>query len=273
MKKWIPIKLIVTILLILVLYIVAIIIEQKELAIDLNQKNTAPSLTHLFGTDWLGRDMLIRTWQGLSVSLTIGIVTAFCSTLIALLMAVVAGANKKFDRIVRWMIDLFLSLPHLVTLLLITFTLGGGVKGLMIGLIVTHWTSLARLLRVEVLQLNKSEFIKASRQFGKNYIWIVWHHFLPHLYPQIIIGAILIFPHAILHEAAVTFLGFGLSTDQPAIGIILSESMSYLSAGYWWLAFFPGLFLLSITLTFQYMGKQVHRVMERNDRYDSGVNN
>ena len=65
-------------------------------------------------------------------------------------------------------------------------------------------------------------------------------HLLPHLLPQFLTGLILLFPHAILHEASVTFLGFGLSSEQPAIGVILSESMRYLTTGKWWLALFPG---------------------------------
>ena len=66
---------------------------------------------------------------------------------------------------------------------------------------------------------------------------------IPHLLPQFLTGLILLFPHAILHEASVTFLGFGLSSEQPAIGVILSESMQYLTTGRWWLALFPGLAL------------------------------
>jgi peptide/nickel transport system permease protein len=82
---------------------------------------------------------------------------------------------------------------------------------------------------------------------------------LPHLLPQLLVGLLLLFPHAILHEAAVTFLGLGLSPHQPAIGIILSESMRYLSTGMWWLAFFPGLCLLIVVRSFDVMGENLRR--------------
>src|SRR5699024_5331231 len=137
-----------------------------------------------------------------------------------------------------------LSVPHIVTLILISFALGGGFKGVVIGLSLTHWPSLTRLLRAEMMQVKNAEYVGISQQLGKSRLWIAQHHFFPHLVPQLVVGFILLFPHTILHEAAITFLGFGLSTETPAIGIILSESMRYLSIGAWWLAFFPGLSLL-----------------------------
>lgn len=91
---------------------------------------------------------------------------------------------------------------------------------------------------------------------------IVRRHLLPHLLPQFLTGLILQFPHAILHEASVTFLGFGLSSEQPAIGVILSESMQYLTTGRWWLALFPGLALVGVVLLFAALGEQVRRVLD-----------
>ena len=79
----------------------------------------------------------------------------------------------------------------------------------------------------------------------------------PHLLPQVFVGAILLFPHAILHEAGITFLGFGLSPEQPAVVIILSESMRYLAMGKWWLSLFPGLMLVMVVILFHYLGKKV----------------
>ena len=79
----------------------------------------------------------------------------------------------------------------------------------------------------------------------------------PYVLPQFIVGLILLFPHAILHEAAVTFLGFGLPPEQPAIGVILEESMAYLSTGRWWLALFPGLALVLVVLLFALAGERL----------------
>ena len=91
---------------------------------------------------------------------------------------------------------------------------------------------------------------------------------IPHLFPQILVGFMLLFPHTILHEAAITFLGLGLSPHEPAIGIILSESMRYLSSGMWWLAFFPGLCLLMIVRTFDVIGENLRKIIEPTRDFD-----
>ena len=101
-----------------------------------------------------------------------------------------------------------------------------------------------------------------SEEFGKSKLWIAKKHILPLIISQIIVGVILMFPHAIMHEASISFLGFGLPAHEPAIGIILSESMKYLSMGYWWLAFYPGLALLFLVLLFDLIGENVHKLLD-----------
>ncbi|WP_449354488.1 ABC transporter permease [Virgibacillus natechei] len=238
------------------------IIGEEKLGVNLDARNNSPSLRNLFGTDWLGRDMLARTLKGLTLSLGVGILAAFSSTVIALILSLLASWNRVIDYIVTWLIDLFLSVPHIVLLLLISFAMGGGFTGVVIGLALTHWPSLARVLRSEMLQVKTAEYVGVSRRLGKSRLWIARNHLVPHLMPQLVIGFILLFPHAILHEAAITFLGFGLSTEQPAIGIILSESMQYLSTGMWWLAFFPGLSLLLMVGIFDLLGRNVSRFID-----------
>lgn len=85
---------------------------------------------------------------------------------------------------------------------------------------------------------------------------------VPHLFPQFMVGLVLLFPHAILHEASVTFLGFGLSPEQPAIGVILSEGMKYLIMGQWWLAVFPGLALVLVVLLFDLVGSTLRKLLD-----------
>lgn len=239
------------------------LLDQDRIATNLTERNVAPSLHHLFGTDWLGRDMFNRTIMGLSLSMGVGLIGAVGSTTIALVLGMAAATmGKMADRLISWLIDLFLSVPHLVTLILIAFTLGGGFKGIVIGLAVTHWPSLARVIRAEVMQIRSAEYVQISRQMGKSRWWIAGHHIFPHLIPQLLIGFMLMFPHVILHEAAVTFLGLGLSPHEPAIGIILSESMKYLSSGMWWLAFFPGLCLLIVVRLFETVGQNIRLLID-----------
>ena len=241
------------------------LLSNDRLVTNLDYRNLPPSLVHPFGTDWLGRDMLIRTIKGLSISIVVGLIAAAASVTIAVGLGIMAATmGKVADAIISWLVDLFLSIPHLVMLILISFVIGGGLKGVVIGLALTHWPSLTRVIRAEVMQLQSAEFVQTSKKLGKSRWFIAVNHLLPHLLPQFLVGLFLLFPHAILHEAAVTFLGMGLSPHQPAIGIILSESMRYLSTGMWWLAFFPGLSLLLVVRAFDILGDRLRSFVNPN---------
>lgn len=118
------------------------------------------------------------------------------------------------------------------------------------------------MLRAEIKKIKATDYIKLSQKLGKSKWFVATRHIFVLIIPQIIVGVILMFPHAIMHEAAISFLGFGLPPHQPAIGIILSESMKYLTAGDWWLAFFPGLLLLLIVLIFDLIGDSVNKLLD-----------
>lgn len=222
---------------------------------DFSRKNLAPSLRYPFGTDWMGRDMFVRTLTGLSMSIRIGLLTAAASAVIAAVMGIAAAVlGRVADGLIGGLIDLVMGIPHILLLVLISFALGKGFTGIVVGISLTHWTSLARLIRAEVLQLKENQYIRIAEKLGVGKLEIALRHMMPHLFPQLFVGLVLLFPHAILHEASITFLGFGLSPEQPAIGVILSESMRYLTMGRWWLALFPGLLLVFVVVLFHYIG-------------------
>ena len=222
-----------------------------------------PSVKHPFGTDALGRDLFFRTLKGLSVSMTVGLLASVISAVIAVIVGIAAAmGSKRVDNLINWIIDLVMGVPHMVLIMLISVAFGRGLKGLLIGVAATHWCSLARLIRAEVMQLRSQQYVAVSRKLGKSSGWILVNHLLPHLVPQFFVGLVLLFPHAILHEAAISFLGYGLPPDQPAIGIILSESMKYLSAGLWWPAVFPGLTLLMIVLLVDKLGDNLRMILD-----------
>ena len=252
----------ITLLILIIVMISSFFIDSNSILTNFSAMNQPPSFEHIFGTDWMGRDMFIRTLKGLGLSVQIGAGASILSSIIAILLAFVGSVNKFLDGFIAWLIDLFLSIPHILLIILISIALGGGAFGVTIGVAVTHWTSLARVLRAEIKQINTSEFVKLSKRFGKSRLWIARKHILPLVITQIIVGTILIFPHAIMHEASVTFLGFGLSPHEPAIGIILSESMKYLATGDWWLALFPGLALLIIVLLFDIAGENIKKILD-----------
>jgi peptide/nickel transport system permease protein len=239
------------------------VLDPAGLDTHLEIRNQAPSWEHPFGTDWMGRDMLTRTLRGLTVSLTVGLVASTLSALFGLLIGLASATLGGWvDTAITWLIDLFMSLPHLVALILIAFVFGGGVNGVIASVALTHWTGLARLIRAEVLQLKTADYVQLSARLGRSRLWIARHHLLPHLFPQFVVGLLLLFPHAILHEAGITFIGIGLSPHQPAVGIILSESMRHLSTGYWWLAVLPGLALLMMVKSFDVLGENLRALLD-----------
>jgi peptide/nickel transport system permease protein len=244
------------------------LINADSLRVNLENIFVPPCLEHPFGTDWVGRDMMLRTVKGLSLSMKIGILCSLSSGFIALILGVAGPMlGGKVDYVISWLIDLVLSVPHTLVIILISIAVGGGLKGIVIGVTLTHWTSLTRVIRAEVMQIRELEYTKISRQFGKSSFYIAKEHILPHIIPQLVVGIVLVFPHAILHEASITFLGFGLPPHEPAIGVILSESMKYLTSGKWWLAFFPGLSLVLISMMVDCIGKNIEKLINPKTAY------
>lgn len=240
-----------------------ILLEDRALETDFSRINLAPCLRYPFGTDWMGRDMFMRTFAGLSLSIRIGVLTAAVSAVTALLLGTAAAVlGKKADVVISWVTDLVMGIPHILLVMLISIACGRGFAGIVAGVSLSHWPSLARVIRGEVIQLKEAPYIMAAEKLGVSKLANVRRHMIPHILPQFLTGTILLFPHAILHEASVTFLGFGLSSEQPAIGVILSESMQYLTTGRWWLALFPGLALVAVVVIFALLGERVRMLLD-----------
>lgn len=238
-----------------------LLLSDYAMETDFTQKNLSPSLSHLFGTDWMGRDMLARTLTGLSLSIRIGLLTALVSCVLALLLGTAAATlGRRVDACISWCVDLFLGIPHILLVMLLSLAFGKGLAGVVAGVSLSHWPALARVVRAEVIQLRQAPYLLAAEKLGVSRFAVARRHLLPHLLAQFLTGLILQFPHAILHEASITFLGFGLSPEQPAVGIILSESMRYLTTGKWWLALFPGLSLVLVVLLFARMGERLRQM-------------
>ncbi len=243
--------------------VAGVLLEEQAAATDFTRTNLAPGRAFWFGTDWMGRDMFIRTIAGLSLSIRIGALTAAVSAAAALVLGTAAATlGRRADSVISWCIDLVMGIPHILLVMLISIACGRGFAGVVAGVSLSHWPSLARVIRGEVLQLRNAPYILVAEKLGVSKLQIAGRHMLPHLFPQFLTGLILLFPHAILHEASVTFLGFGLSSEQPAIGVILSESMQYLTTGRWWLALFPGLSLVLVVGVFALLGERVRYLLD-----------
>ena len=267
-RKKVIASLVFSVLFIGLIIVLSFTIGEKGLETDHTMKNHSPSLLALFGTDSLGRDMLTRTVKGLKFSLFVGIVGSTLGVLIALFLGILAAVGGVYvDRVVMWFVDMFIGMPHLVFMILVSFAVGRGAMGVIVATAVTHWPALARVVRNEVMAIKKAEYILISKNTGKSRWFIVRKHILPAIFPQIFIGFVLLFPHVILHEASMTFLGFGLSAQQPSIGIILSEATKHISLGNWWPVVFPGLALIILVKCFDNIGSSLRILNNPQTRY------
>ena len=231
---------------------------------------TGPSSEHWFGIDQLGRDVLSRTIYGARVSL----IVAFAATALATFFGVIAGLLAGYyrgwtDTLISRFVDVLLAIPYLLlaTGLAAACTLAqtnGGGSGCLGGLVkpglgvvifvisFTSWTYMARIVRGQVLSLREKEFIEASRSMGASDMRIVFRELLPNLTAPIIVYASILIPQVILYEAALSFLGIGV-TNQPSWGQMISDATPVFSDA-WWYMLFPGLALVFTVLAFNFVG-------------------
>lgn len=233
----------------------------KGVTPDFTARMLPPQLSHPLGTDAMGRDLLARSLHALALSLKIGVLAASFSGAIAVAVASISTLGPRWDAGARFFTDAMLAMPHLMLLILLSFAFGGGTLAVILAVAVSHWPRLARILRAELLQTARAPYIEVSRALGRGRLWVLRQHLLPQLVPQLLVGVVLMFPHAILHEAGLTFLGFGLEPAHPAIGVMLADAMRHITAGRWWLAFAPGAMLLLMVLTFEALGASLLRLI------------
>jgi ABC-type dipeptide/oligopeptide/nickel transport system permease subunit len=229
-----------------------------------------PSADHLAGVDQIGRDVLSRTIYGARVSL----IVAFSATLIATFAGIVAGLIAGFyrgwaDTLISRSVDVLLAIPYLLlaTGLAAACTAGSGegggagcFGGLLkpgIGVVIfviafTSWTYMARIVRGQTLSVRESEFVEAARSMGASNARIIFREILPNLTAPIIVYASLLIPQVILYEAALSFLGVGV-TDRPSWGQMISDATPNFS-DQWWYMLTPGLALLMTVLAFNLVG-------------------
>ena len=232
---------------------------------------TGPSSDHLFGIDQLGRDVFARTVYGARVSLIVAFVATFLATAVGIVAGLLAGYFRGWtDTLVSRLVDVLLAIPYLLlatgiaAACTLSQTSGSGGAGCLGGLIkpglgvvifvitITSWTYMARIIRGQVLSLREKEFIEASRSMGASNWRIIFRELLPNLTAPVIVYASILIPQVILYEAALSFLGVGV-TDKPSWGQMISDATPVFSDA-WWYMLFPGLALLFTVLAFNFVG-------------------
>lgn len=234
---------------VLAVLLVPPLVQLDQQAVDLGAKLLPPSWSHPFGTDDLGRDLLLRCVYGLRVSLLVGVVAACTATVIGMAVGATAGALGGWaDRALMRVVDTVASVPHLLLGIFIVSMFRPGVWPVIVSVALTHWLSTARIVRAEVLSLRSRPYIDAAVSGGASRWRVAVRHLLPAVLPQAALAAVLMVPHAMWHESALSFLGLGLPTHLASLGNLIQGARGSLLAGQWWPTLFPGLVIIVPTL-------------------------
>jgi ABC-type dipeptide/oligopeptide/nickel transport system permease subunit len=268
--------------LILLLGIIGVAVFANQLApyaydeIDLNHLYEPPKFVtfnifsrenHLFGTDLLGRDYFSRVVFGIRTSLWVAALVALLSTAIGTAVGAIAGYFGGWvDNVLMRITDLIITLPALAVLLVAAAYLGQGDPfRVAIILALLFWTGLARIVRGVFLSLREKEFVEAAKALGSNDSRIIVRHMLPNALGPIIVNATLVVAAAILVEAALSFLGFGIQPPTPALGKLIDDGQSE-GLKLWWLVTFPGLVIVLIALCINFIGDGLRDALDPTQR-------
>lgn len=247
LRLWTSVVLVVV--LTLVVLIVPPVVALDQQLVDLSAARLAPSWAHPFGTDEVGRDLVLRCIYGLRVSFTVGLVAAAVSTLIGVSVGALAATFGGWtDRLLMRLVDIISSVPHLLLGIFLVAILRPSLEAVILSIALTHWTSTARIVRSEVLSLRERPFIDAAVAGGASRTRVLRRHLLPNVAPQAGLAAVLIVPHAIWHETALSFLGLGLPSHLASLGNLLNDAQRGMLTGAWWQSLFPGVLLVVASL-------------------------
>ncbi len=193
-----------------------------------------PSLRHPCGTDNLGRDVGARLIQGTRVAFHVGIVTSLIAIPIGVLLGCLAGYfGGRTDDFVVWLYSTFASIPTLLFILGIAMAVGKGLTGIFLGIGLTAWVPLCRLIRAEVMKHRGRAYVLAARALGFSAPRIIFRHILPNVFHIVIVNFTLRFPAAIGTEVIMSFLGIGVQ-GEPSWGVMINNARTRLWQGVWW---------------------------------------
>ncbi len=230
----------------------------------------APSSTHIFGTDDLGRDVLSRAIYGARISLAVGFVAVGIATVIGIVVGALAGYYGGWtDRVIMRFVDVMLAIPTFFLILAVIAFLEPSIWNIMAVIGATSWMSVARLVRAEFLSLKEREFVLAARSVGASDLRIILRHILPNAMAPVIVSAVLGIAAAVLVESALSFLGIGVQPPTPSWGNMLTAGKDNIEIA-WWLSVFPGLAILVTALGYNLLGDGLRDALDPRLRERSG---
>jgi len=245
--------------------VLAPIVAPYDATVDSNPvaRLKPPSASHWFGTDSLGRDVLLRIAHGARVSLWVGVATIAMAVAVGVPLGLVAGmAGGGVDNVLMRLMDILQAFPYLLLAIAIVAMLGPGLTNTMLAISVVTVPNYARVARSMALYLREQDFVMASRSLGVSEWNILMEHMLPNSLSPLIVQATLGIAAAILNAAALGFLGLGQQPPWPEWGAMLSDSAKFLSAGAWWALTFPGLAIMLSVLGFNLLGDGLRDVLD-----------
>jgi peptide/nickel transport system permease protein len=236
--------------------------------IDLTNVLAGPTTAahHFFGTDEIGRDFFSRVIYGIRTSMEVGVFVAFVSSIIGVIVGAVAGYYGGWiDNILMRITDLVLTLPALAILLTAAALLGQGSQWrVSVILALFFWTGLARIVRGVFLSLREKEYVEAAKAAGSGDIRIMFRHILPNTLGPIVVNGTLSVGAAIIVEAALSFLGFGIKPPTPSLGSLIASGQQFPQK--WWITVFPGLTLLVIVVAINFVGDGLRDALDPQQR-------
>jgi peptide/nickel transport system permease protein len=236
--------------------------------IDLTNVLAGPTTVahHFFGTDEIGRDFFSRVIYGIRTSMEVGVFVAFASSIIGVIVGAVAGYYGGWiDNILMRITDLVLTLPALAILLTAAALLGQGSQWrVSFILALFFWTGLARIVRGVFLSLREKEYVEAAKAAGSGDIRIMFRHILPNTLGPIVVNGTLSVGAAIIVEAALSFLGFGIKPPTPSLGSLIASGQQFPQK--WWITVFPGLTLLVIVIAINFVGDGLRDALDPQQR-------
>lgn len=224
-------------------------------SIDQASINVKPNLTHLFGTDQLGRDLFARSWYGGRVSIIIGVVGTLIEVTIGVIYGGISGYFGGFvDDIMMRIVEILISIPYLIIVILISLILGnGGIFSLIIAMTITGWCGMARLIRGQILQIREQEYVLAAQALGADTSRIIAKHLIPNTIGVMIVAITLDVPSFIFGEAFLSFIGLGVQSPNTSWGALAAGAQQNLMF-YPYQLFVPSLLISLTMLSFNLLG-------------------
>jgi peptide/nickel transport system permease protein len=229
---------------------------------EVSLKLKPPSLDHYLGTDQLGRDVFSRMLYGSRISLSVGFIAVAISILIGILVGAMAGYYGGWvDSLLMRFVDIMICFPSFFLILTVVALLGPSLFKVMVVIGITSWMGTSRFVRAEFLSLRERDFVQAAKALGVRDPRIIFRHILPNALAPVFVTATLDVASAILVEAGLSFLGFGVQPPAPSWGNILTEGRTYIFDA-WWLTVFPGLAILITVLSFNLAGEGLRDALD-----------